>query len=115
MLPLVSRMSELEHNLLSLYRTATAEDTSKGLAWYPSAHQIVCEWAETYRLPIATVACVVSALSPQCEWSRNLIVADDLLAGRAPSVGGPLPSNIVKAERISVSYTHLTLPTNREV
>ncbi len=47
-----------------------------------------------------TVACVIAAISPQCEWTRNLVIADDLLAGREPSIGGALRSNLAKAKAL---------------
>lgn len=94
------RIPEITNNLVLLYRHKTAADMSLGLAWYPQAHAIMLEWAHTYSYSIATVACVTAAISPQCSWERNLIIADDILAGRAVSIGGALHSNIRKAERI---------------
>ena len=104
------RMRELERNLLRLYRSATETDYALGVAWYPRAHAIVCEWANTYERPIANVACIVSALSPQCSWERNLIIADDVLADRAISVGGALPANVRKARRILEDRATVMMP-----
>lgn len=87
-------------NLIRLHGEATAADGEAGAMWYPNAHKIVCEWANTFSLPIATVAAVVAAISPQVEWSRNLIIADDILSERPPSIGGALHLNLRKAERI---------------
>lgn len=87
-------------NLLKLYRQAEQADIAAGVDWYPKAQAIVREWASHYRYSVDTTACVVSALSPQLEWSRNLVIADDVLAGRAPSIGGVLHSNLRKAERL---------------
>jgi hypothetical protein len=58
------------------------------------------EWSKAYGVSVETAACVTAALSPQVEWTRNLIVADDILAGRYPSIGGCLPANIRKAYRL---------------
>jgi len=70
-----------------------------GSEWYPTAHQIVCEWADTYGRSIANVACVIAAISPQCDWPRNLIIADETLQGHnVPSIGGALPTNLRKAQ-----------------
>lgn len=57
------------------------------------------DWAEFYSVPLAVAANVTAALSPQCEWKRNLIVADEVLSGRdvASVTHGPLPANVVKA------------------
>ena len=55
------------HNITSVYRLATSQEHANGLTWYPRAHRIVCEWAETFERPIANVACIIAALSPQCD------------------------------------------------
>lgn len=92
--------ARMVRNLLRLYRSATPADLKAGLAWYDDARKIVTDWAETYQQSTITVACVVAAISPQCEWKRNLIIADDVLAGRPASVGGALHVNIRKARAI---------------
>lgn len=94
------RVPEITRNLLKLYRKRSVVDDTLGRAWYPNAHQIVVDWADTYGYSIATVACVIAAISPQCDWTRNMIIADDLLAGRPPSIGGAINVNVRKAERI---------------
>jgi hypothetical protein len=92
---------KLESNLLRAYKRATPDDISTGSAWYDKAHSIVCEWSEFYGVSIATVANVVAALSPQCDWNRNLIAADEVLQGNPTlSIIGPLRANIDKAKRI---------------
>lgn len=93
-------------NLLRLYHAADGADIIDGRLWYPRAHAVICEWAHEHSRSIANVAAVVSALSPQCQWERNLIVAGDLLAGRAPTVGGPLQTNIRKAVSLLDSRGH---------
>ena len=99
--PLHAEHTRMVSNLLTLYRQQTTEDDYQhGLVWYPNAHHIVCEWADHYERSIANVACIVAALSPQCTWERNLIAADDILAGNPVSIGGVLGANIFKAERI---------------
>ena len=103
------KRAAIEHNLLSLYSVASAVDIADGLAWYPKAHTIVLEWSEHYGYPIACVASVIAAISPQCEWTRNLIIAEDVLDGRPQSVGGALHVNVKKARRIrSARATDIT-------
>jgi hypothetical protein len=98
--PLVSEHARMVRNLVNMYRqTSTEYDRTLGAQWYPLAHRIVCEWADTYGFSIATTACVIAAVSPQVPWERNLIIADDILAGRAPSIGA-LKSNVRKAEHV---------------
>lgn len=96
------RLPEFTHNLLHLYRhETTVADCSLGNDWYDNAHRMMQEWSDSYGFSIATCACVTAAISPQCEWSRNLIIADDILAGRIPSIYGALPLNVSKAQRIA--------------
>lgn len=84
-------------NLLNLYTQASEGARYDGLAWYPSARRIMREWSEHYNHTVDTCAVVTAALSPQIEWTRNLIMADDMLAYRPLSIGGALQSNITKA------------------
>ena len=72
-------MPAMRRNLLKLYSARIEQDDSLGRAWYPNAHRIVRDWSDTYSQSIATVACVIAAISPQIDWERNLIVADDVL------------------------------------
>lgn len=99
--PLRSESKRMIRNLQRLYlEQSIGADRITGKEWYPLAHRIVCDWADTFERSIANVACIVSALSPQLNWERNLIIADDLLRNESPSVGGALPVNIAKAQRV---------------
>lgn len=108
----MSAMPTIRRNLLALYRSRTPDDESLGAVWYSNSHRLVCDWSEHYGYSIATTACVIAALSPQCEWSRNLIAADELLSGRNHlSISyGPLPANVRKAIRIRDDRAGQTLP-----
>ena len=95
-----SRVDEITNNLVSLYEAhSNGYDLVQGEAWYPEARRIVNEWAVTYGYHPETVACVIAAISPQCPWPRNLIIADDILARRYPSIGA-IKVNIAKAEAL---------------
>ena len=83
-------------NLKRLYRRSTAEDKRSGLDWYPSARRIVREWSAHYGYHPSAGACVIAAISPQCPWERNLVIADDVLAQRPPSIGA-IRENVRKA------------------
>lgn len=98
--PLEARRSLFVANLLAIYANASRKARTDGASWYPNARRIVREWSDTYSLPRACVASVVAAISPQCEWPRNLVIADDVLAERAQSVGGALHVNVSKARAI---------------
>lgn len=98
--PFVGQIPMMSENLIRLYHEARPAEITSGLQWYPTAHNIVIEWADTYQLSIATVASVIAAISPQVSWSRNLIIAKDILAGDPPSIGGAIGANVEKAKRI---------------
>ncbi len=95
-----SRQSELVRNITHVYQRAEPDDTVQGSRWYADAHRICHEWADEYGLSVETVACTVAALSPHLAWERNLVIAADILAERAPSIGGALHRNIAKAQQI---------------
>jgi hypothetical protein len=95
--PLESRRDQLRANLLFVYRQAMPIEREQGANWYREAQSIMRQWAEEYGVSVETASCVTAALSPQISWPVNLIVANDLLAGRSPSVGGCLFANIRKA------------------
>lgn len=103
-------MPEIQRNLRSLYCRATESDVILGSDWYPKAYSIVLEWSNTYGYSISTVACVIAAISPQCDWERNLIIADDVLADRPISIGGVIHSNLDKAYRIRDDRAGQMLP-----
>lgn len=100
--PYRARILEMARNLRHLHNLRTTEsDVSLGSTWYDNAHTIMREWADSYAYSIATCAAVTAAISPQCDWPRNLIIADDILACRpAPSIGGAILSNVDKAKRL---------------
>ena len=98
--PLRFEHARMVRNLIRMYAdTSTEFDRVTGAQWYPLAHRTVLEWADTYGFSIATTACVIAAVSPQVPWERNLIIADDILANRAPSISA-LRSNVRKAEHV---------------
>ena len=97
--PLLAQRSTFVQNLCTLYRSASPAAKVTGLDWYQHARTIMHEWADTYSLPLSAVCCVTAALSPQISWERNLIIADDVLAGRPPSIGA-LRKNVEKAENL---------------
>lgn len=92
----------LRENLHTVYAQVEPIDIELGERWYPQANRIVAEWAETYGLTESTVACVIAAISPQCSWERNLIIADEVLTSYAMpiSIKGALRKNIEHARNI---------------
>lgn len=89
-------------NLYNLACRATESERIQGADWYPAVRRIVSEWSATYGHSRETVACVIAALSPQVDWPRNLIMADDVLADRPLSIRG-LETNTRKAYQLARS------------
>lgn len=98
--PHVAHTAHYRRNLRRLYTHATPADISEGMAWYPTAVAGCHAWADHYGLDYRTVACVIAAISPQCDWTSNLRIALELLSGQTIVTGGALRANVQKARRI---------------
>jgi len=66
-------------NILKVYDQATHEEISQGIRWYETANRECQRLADTYGLSLDTVVGVVSALSPNNRWSRNIQDAETLI------------------------------------
>ena len=69
----------LTKNILSTYYKANQQDLIDGEVWYNNGHAICSMIANTYGLSVDTVAGVVSALSPNNKWDRNIIDAENMI------------------------------------
>jgi hypothetical protein len=87
-------------NLRKLFAAATDADKAQGLNWYPNAEAGARAWAERMQLDARTVAAVIAAISPQCDWTSNLKIALEVIAGQPRVTGGALRANVDKARRI---------------
>ena len=65
-------------NIIAIYKLANPSEIKHGLTWYVNATKDCKEIAIKYDLPIHIVIGVVSALSPNNKWERNIINANDL-------------------------------------
>lgn len=74
-------------NILAHFHQATPAELDWGLIWYERAHEIAVRLAEIYTLDVSTVAGVISALSPNNRWGRNLQDAEAMI--RAHQLGLP--------------------------
>jgi len=73
-------------NILAVFFTANAAELQHGSRWYPDALAACETIAQSYGLPVDTVAGVVAALSPNNKWQRNIIDADNVC--RLYTLGG---------------------------
>ena len=66
-------------NITHCYFDATPEQIAGGMAWYGNAYDAAYDIGVKYDVPVYIVVAVVSALSPNNKWVRNLVNADALI------------------------------------
>jgi hypothetical protein len=59
-------------NLYALLAQATDDERIDGYMWYPSAHNDAVRMAEHFNLPLWTICQILSVISPQRRWERNV-------------------------------------------
>ena len=67
------------HNITSVYRYADETQHAEGLLWYENAQKAAYHIAVKYDIAVFIVVAVISALSPNNKWSRNIVNADALI------------------------------------
>jgi hypothetical protein len=67
------------HNIMACYRSADDLQVAEGLLWYSDAQKAAHNIAAKYGIAVYIVVAVISALSPNNKWSRNLTNADALI------------------------------------
>lgn len=72
-----------------MYMQATPIDLQEGTVWYNNAHKICKEISDKYMISLSQVVGVVSALSPNNKWDRNIIDAEQVI--RAYCLGYDYP------------------------
>lgn len=87
-------------NITDIYALATPEEIAGGLTWYQDANDFAHQQAQLYGLPVATVAGVISALSPGTDWERNKRDAEEVLKGNREHKCGTYGPNVEKAFKI---------------
>ena len=65
-------------NIIAIYKLANPSEIKHGLTWYVNANADCMRIANTLELPLHIVIGVVSALSPNNKWERNIVNAEDL-------------------------------------
>jgi hypothetical protein len=82
------------------YARASSKDIADGRAWYPSV-MARCHAMADDLVPPGTVAAVISALSPRCQWAVNLRWAEATIAAFRAGESDPpavnFPANRAKA------------------
>ena len=67
------------HNIMACYRSADDLQVAEGLLWYSDAQKTAHNIAVKYGIAVYIVVAVISALSPNNKWSRNVNNADMLI------------------------------------
>lgn len=80
-------------NILRMYADATADQVTRGKAWYSVAHDL----AETIAPDARTGAGVIAVLSARQSWDVNVRTATRCCTG---DIGGHTRANLVKVQRI---------------
>jgi hypothetical protein len=65
-------MTKFENNIRAVFDRATPAEITNGVYWYDNAGKVAEEIAETFQIPQNTVCLVISALSPNNNWTRNI-------------------------------------------
>ena len=68
------------HNVMACYRAADSVQVAEGLLWYSDAQKAAHSIAAKYGIAVYIVVAVISALSPNNKWARNVVNADALIA-----------------------------------
>lgn len=71
--------SKVRINLRDIFNSATESDIIGGAKWYKGAHDICLKYATKYDTTTERVAQVMSALSPNNRWERNIIDTESVL------------------------------------
>jgi len=67
------------YNITSVYRDADETQHAEGLLWYSDAQKAAYHIAVKYDIAVFIVVAVISALSPNNKWTRNIVNADALI------------------------------------
>ena len=67
------------HNVMACYRAADSVQVAEGLLWYSDAQKAAHNIAAKYGIAVYIVVSVISALSPNNKWARNVVNADMLI------------------------------------
>ena len=71
---------QISDNLNHWYYQATAQQIALGTVWYAEAQAFSLYLSETYAVSKYQAAAVISALSPNNKWARNMLDAETIIA-----------------------------------
>lgn len=59
-------------NILKVFNQSTPIEIIQGVSWYASANKVATELSEAFNIPVDRACLVISALSPNNNWTRNI-------------------------------------------
>jgi YesN/AraC family two-component response regulator len=65
-------MPQYKNNIRKVWSLASKSEIASGIYWYPQAAKVASEISEEFDIPQDRVCLVISALSPNNNWSRNI-------------------------------------------
>lgn len=96
-------------NITRVFRTAEAYQIDSAAQWYADAYGIADALALKHGLSVETTAAVIAVLSPMNSWGNNINLASRILDAKGFAVGGGLPANIAKANRLILGESPSTV------
>jgi len=75
----LSTLPDNVKNIVKCYENSYTIEIQQGLKWYSNAYEIAQTLSNKYKVDINQVVGVMAALSPNNEWQRNCIDAENLL------------------------------------
>lgn len=84
----------MRDRILRTWERTDSDDFTRhlGATWYDTAHETSAAMGEAYEFSTPTVAGVIAALSPRCQWAVNVSFAERLL--RACNGSAPWPPRV---------------------
>lgn len=112
--------------ILQTLEQATPEQYAQGEHWYATAHTFATGLADTHGMTLTSAVGVVAALSPGCNWERNLTLAEQFAqTGDAPhpyghairtarlaATGTPFDTLYVKGYKVRSFYRNILNPAD---
>ena len=80
---MIPSINSIDKNLEYWYHHASDSLKQQGESWYLNAHQEALRLASKWDVSLAQSAGIIARLSPAISWERNVIAADNLLAGKS--------------------------------
>lgn len=106
---LLNQRDKIETNIQSVIDMATVNDISHGLVWYQVAHTVAYNLAIEYSRSLSSIAGIIAALSPGCQWTRNIFDTISVLENGSNAITATYGPNKNKAVTIDMGNAPLDI------